>query len=128
MNVVRNLFQGIKSFFSNLFSSKKVVLANQEAIQKMKELDDQIIHAKINEVEKSIVDLAKDLQQMIEMEKINQEFLLYLCTTNEELLNTIGEGEIAIINGVESVEDSSSNEDEFLNSHWNTMKKGNILN
>jgi hypothetical protein len=125
MNVVRKFFKGIGSYFSNLFTSKKVILANQEAIQKLETLDNQIIHTKMKELDKDIADLAKDLKQIIEMEKINQEFLLYLCTTNEELLNTIGEGEIAIISHADDSEETIEDE---LASPWAPNKKGNLLN
>lgn len=82
----KNIFAKIWLF---LFRKNKVIVANKEAVVKMQEFHDSVVFAKIFEVEKIILELSKIVKEIHEISKVNQEFILYLCTTQEELVNIL---------------------------------------
>jgi len=120
----------IFSFLKSVFVPKqKIGLLSKEAIKevsrKMDEINKDIILQKIAELEKHIDALSAEMKEMREVYKQNQEILVYLCTTNEELLN--------IFNEAETVEyevgmDNDETDDDYLNSHWNFKKENTGIN
>lgn len=123
MNLIRSLLSRLRQFFGNLFASKKVALANQEAIKKMEELENSIIRAEIKQLKENVSNVTKELKQLVKLEKDNQELLVYLCTTNEELLNIISEADTSVLNSSEDEEDTK----DFIELQWGN-KKGNVPN
>lgn len=124
MSIIKSFFNRVYLFFLNLLPSQKVVLANQDAIKKMEEMNKSLMLTRITELEKQLIQISKDLKNIIEFGKTSQEFLLYLCTTNEELLNTLSEGEVTVIGSG----DEDNIEEDFIDSHWVTKKGNNMLN
>ncbi len=122
MSSVRSFFGRTSLFLSNLFSKKKIVVANNEAIKAMKELDESIINHKFLEINGQLSELAKELKIITELNKVNQEFLLYACTNGEELLNIVSGGEI--VNG-DPAADEDDPEKDLIDAQWNPVKKGN---
>lgn len=123
MNAKKDLVNTLKDMFVG--NEKKVILANQEAMDKMETLKNDILNNKISNIETSIIALADGLKKIIEIEKSNQELILYLSTVNEELLNTIYGPED---NNNMSSQVLSEEEDNFLNEQWVSSKKNNLLN
>ena len=94
------LFEKIVKFFTRTpVAAEAVVITpqnNMELIKavedRMTQIDNGVLLARVQGIEKVMKLLVTKVVELNEVGKVNQELLVYLARTNDELLNTIAGG------------------------------------